>query len=68
MRLNHIIKIHIYLNNFQVGSGLNLLMEMTVEVIEIGEEVGIDVEIGTEIHVEVVEGKNIVHMNMPMKL
>jgi len=32
-------------------------MEMTVEVIEIEEEVGIDVEIGTEIHVEVVEDK-----------
>jgi len=41
----------------EVGSGLNLLMEMTVEVIEIEEEVGIDVEIGTEIHVEVVEDK-----------
>ena len=43
-------------------------MEMTVEGIEIEEEVGIDVEIGTEIHVEVVEGKNIAHKNMSLKL
>ena len=35
-----------------------------MEVIEIEEGVGIDVEIGTEIHVEVVEGNFLLHMNI----